>query len=325
MQTRKELVNNFIFPFGRWTLDRVSMKFKMTAVFWGKDSTGSSFKSSCLFTPCDSFFILLTRVFLPLQKWFINLFLSLSHCPSHGKQDSNDILLLDFSAEVDSNQNCIKGNSFVTSCAPDRRAAPQTENPFSSAFGYFPTPDTDPFRDDPLSKSPIRSATDNSHVSLNPTNHFSSTAGSTSKTIINGGLNGDSEDLSQQINGLSSKTMILALSNGQWPLGGQITQGNTIAIMDGNESGPVLSTKNPFFDSSLKTAPASNGIAHHPQPPVTPSKDSVVINPPPQSSKAGRGRRSAKVKFLARWIIVELHVWCLKMGYICTFSRIQVC
>ncbi|KAG8010548.1 Disabled-like protein 2 [Nibea albiflora] len=208
--------------------------------------------------------------------------------------DSNDILLLDFSAEVDSNQNCIKGNSFVTSCGPDRGESSQTENPFSSTFGYFPTPDTDPFRDDPLSKSPTQSATDNSHISLAATNHLNSIAGNTSKTFINGGLNGDSEHLSQQINGLSSKTMILALSNGQWPLGGKITQGNTITMMDGNESGPVLSTKNPFFDSSLKTGPVSNGITHHPQPPVTHSKDSVVINPPPQSSKAGRGRRSAK-------------------------------
>ncbi|XP_078128111.1 disabled homolog 2 isoform X2 [Sander vitreus] len=206
----------------------------------------------------------------------------------------NDILLLDFSAEVDSNQNCIKGTSFVTSCAPDRRASPQTENPFSSTFGYFPTPDSDPFRDDPLSKSPTWSEPDNSQISLSTTNHQNSTAGNTCKTIINGGLNGDSEHLSQQINDLSSKTMILALSNGQWPLGGKITRGNPITMMDGNESGTVLSTKNPFFDSSLKTAPVSNGITHHPQPPVTHSKDSVVISPPPQSSKSGRGRRSAK-------------------------------
>lgn len=216
---------------------------------------------------------------------------SLFFCPSHVNQDSNDILLLDFSAEVDSNQNCIKGNSFVTSCAPDR---PHTENPFSSAFGYFPTPDSDPFRDDPLSKSPSWSDPDNSHISLTTTNHLNSPAGNTCKTIINGGLNGDSEHLSQQINGLSSKTMILALSNGQWPLGGKITQGNTITMMDGNESGTVLSTKNPFFDS---TVPVTNGVTHHPQPPVAHSKDSVVISPPPQSSKAGRGRRSAKVKF----------------------------
>uniref|UniRef100_UPI0037E965FC disabled homolog 2 isoform X1 n=1 Tax=Semicossyphus pulcher TaxID=241346 RepID=UPI0037E965FC len=225
----------------------------------------------------------------------LNLFGDMSTPPDiRSPNDSNDILLLDFSAEVDSNQNCIKGNSFVTSCAPDLGASPHTENPFSSAFGYFPTPDTDPFRDDPLSKSPARSAPDNSHISLGTSNHLNSIAGNTCKTFINGGLNGDSEHLSQQINGLSSKNMILALSNGQWPLGGQITQGSTITMMDGNESGPVLSTKNPFFDSSLQAPPVPNGVTHHPQPAVTHSKDSVVINPPPQSSKAGRGRRSAK-------------------------------
>ncbi|XP_030291655.1 disabled homolog 2 isoform X1 [Sparus aurata] len=225
----------------------------------------------------------------------LDLFGDMSTPPDiQAPNDSNDILLLDFSAEVDSNQNCIKGNSFVTSCAPDRRASPQTENPFSSTFGYFPTPDTDPFRDDPLSKSPTRATSDNPHISLTTTNHLNSTAGNACNTITNGGLNGDSEHLSQQINGLSSKTMILALSNGQWPLGGKISQGNTITMMDGNDSGLALSNKNPFFDSSLQTAPSSNGVTLPPQPPVTISKDSVVINPPPQSSKAGRGRRSAK-------------------------------
>lgn len=200
---------------------------------------------------------------------------------SHVNQDSNDILLLDFSAEVDSNQNCIKGNAFVSSCAPDHRPSPHAETPFSSAFDYFPTPDTDPFRDDPLSKSP-----DKPHRPDHPNI-------GNSEGIINGGLNGDTNYLSQQINGLSSKTMILALNNGQWPLGGKITQGRTITLMDSNDPGPVLSTRNPFFDSCLQSSPPSNGVAH----PTTPSKDSVVIDPPPQSYKAGRGRRSAKVKF----------------------------
>ncbi|XP_031716240.1 disabled homolog 2 isoform X2 [Anarrhichthys ocellatus] len=222
----------------------------------------------------------------------LDLFGDMSTPPDiQSPNDSNDILLLDFSAEVDSNQNYIKGNSFVTSCGPDRRASPQTENPFSSTFGYFPTPDSDPFRDDPLSNSPAWSEPDNSLISIAATNNLNSTADNAYKTIINGGSNGDHEHLSEQINGLSSKTMILALSNGQWPLGGTITQGNTITMMDGNESGTA---KNPFFDSPLTTSPFSNGITHHPQPPVTHSKDSVVISPPPQSSKAGRGRRSTK-------------------------------
>ncbi|TNM92214.1 hypothetical protein fugu_019226 [Takifugu bimaculatus] len=190
--------------------------------------------------------------------------------------DSNDILLLDFSAEVDSNQNCIKGNAFVSPRVPDHRPSPYAETPFSSAFDYFPTPDTDPFRDDPLSKSPEKPHRPN-HLSVN-----------NGEGIINGDLNGDTDYLSQQINGLSSKTMILALNNGQWPLGGKITQGRTITLMDNNDPGPGLSTRNPFFDSCLKSSPPSNG-GTHPTPPVTTSKDSVIISPPPQSSKAGRG------------------------------------
>ncbi|CAG05213.1 unnamed protein product [Tetraodon nigroviridis] len=199
--------------------------------------------------------------------------------------DSNDILLLDFSAEVDSNQNCIKGNAFVSPCALDHRLSPHTETTFSSAFDYFPTPDTDPFRDDPLSQSSDKVHKPNQ---LNISN---------SEGIINEGLNGDTDYLSQQINGLSSKTMILALNNGQWPLGGKITQGRTITLMDNNDPGPALSTRNPFFDSCSKSSTPSNGITHPTPLPGTSSKDSVVINPPPQSSKAGRGRRSAKVKF----------------------------
>ncbi|KAM8872661.1 disabled homolog 2 isoform 1-T1 [Synchiropus picturatus] len=182
--------------------------------------------------------------------------------------DSNDILLLDFSAEVDSNQNCIKG----------KPGHPHRENPFSTTFGYFPTPDSDPFRDDPLSVSP-------SHAFLT-TNHPISTAG-TGRTIDDP-LNGDSEHFGRQIHDLSSETMILALSNGQWPLGGTIPQGNSITMMDGNDSGPVPSHKNPFFDSP----PVSNGDSHHS--PEIHVKESVVISPPPQSSKAGRGRRKAK-------------------------------
>ncbi|XP_034047870.1 disabled homolog 2 isoform X2 [Thalassophryne amazonica] len=197
--------------------------------------------------------------------------------------DSNDILLLDLSTEVDSNQNFIKGNCFVTSCTPNGLPSPQTMNPFSSSFGYFPTPDNDPFRDDPLSLSPPYK----SEVSLNATN------GSTSKQILSSCLNGSPEHPSQQTNGFSSKTMIFALSNGQWPLGGKITEGSAVSITESNDCGLFQSTNNPFFDTAL-TPPLSNGITRHPQHQVTHSKDSVLINPPPQSAKSGGGRRSAK-------------------------------
>ncbi|XP_056146322.1 disabled homolog 2 isoform X2 [Lampris incognitus] len=207
---------------------------------------------------------------------------------------SNDILLLDLSAEVDSNQNCIKGNPFVSSCSCNPWAFPQTENPFSSTFGFFPTPDSDPFRDDPLSKSTPQKASHNSQISPTATNQSPESTVSTASKTMNGGLNGDHDHTSQQMNGLSSKTVILALSNGQWPLGGRIAHVNKITMGEENEFGSVLSIHNPFLNESMKNGPDFNGQTCDPQASVTHCKDSVLISPPPQNSKAGRGRRSAK-------------------------------
>nr|XP_061800440.1 disabled homolog 2-like [Nerophis lumbriciformis] len=185
----------------------------------------------------------------------LDLFGDMSTPPDiRSPDDSNDILLLDFSAEVDSNQNCIK-EKLLTSCAADHRA--QTENPFCSTLCYFPTPDSDPFRDDPLSVG------DGGQIV-------------SARTAVSDPLNGVAA-----AQALTSKSVILALRNGQWPLGGKITHGG---MMDGSESGSSLSAQNPFFDS--------NGASH--QSAENASKDSVVLNPPPQNSKAGRGRRSQK-------------------------------
>ncbi|XP_056288705.1 disabled homolog 2 isoform X2 [Pseudoliparis swirei] len=187
---------------------------------------------------------------------------------------SNDILLLDFSAEVDSNQNCIKGDSLSSSCGPDRGAAPQTENPFSSPLGYFPTPDSDPFRDDPLAQPPAWSQLDNSHASAGLLN-------GAAPIVNNGGSGEDSERLGERSSG---GTVLLALGNGQWPLGGAVTR--SLAAADGMDSGTAT---NPFFNP-LNVVP--DGVTHYPQAPAAHSRDSVVISPPPQSGKAGR--RSAK-------------------------------
>ncbi|XP_038160931.1 disabled homolog 2 [Cyprinodon tularosa] len=198
--------------------------------------------------------------------------------------ESNDILLLDFSAGVDSNQNCIKDLAFLNSLGPDYETSTNSKN--SQAYGFFPAPESDPFGDDPLS-SPTNNFETTAHAS--PAGNFSIAAGSTIKTNFDS-LNGDVQN--NQTNILSSKSMLLALNNGQWPLGGSITQGTTITMMDGNEC-QAVSSKNPFLDSCLKTSPVAE-ITGHPGVLATYSNDSVVISPPPQSSKSGRGRRSAK-------------------------------
>lgn len=233
--------------------------------------------------------------------------------------EANDILLLDFSADVDCNQNCIKGKSFVTSCALNQR----TENPFSATFGNFPTPDNDPFKDDPLSKSPAQNISEHSIDTANDLNNTAG-VGSVVNTIINNVLNVDSEHLSQQMNGLSSETIILAIRSGHWPLGGKMSQKGTNTIMDGNDFESTLSSSNPFLETFLKTSPALNGVTHETQSSNTHSKDSVVISPPPQNSKAGRSRRSAKVKlnsFFNNWDVA----WGMLLGVIQTFKEHSWC
>jgi disabled family protein 2 len=240
---------------------------------------------------------------LSAQQIFI--FFSLPLVPSLDNQETSDILLLDLSAEVDSNQNCIKGNAF-TSCTPNPWGAPQTENPFSSSFGFFPTPDTDPFGNDPLAQS----APPRSLISAPSTNHIQeSSANFLGGPIGSGvGLTEDSDNFGQQLSELSNRNMILALSNGQWPLGGVMTEESRVPVQNG--LGSVHSPQNPFLDGSGKSPLLCKDVMFDPQlpAPVGPSKDgSVVISPPPQSTKAGRGRRSAKVK-LHRGPMMLLHV-----------------
>ena len=200
--------------------------------------------------------------------------------------------MLDLSAEVDSNQNCIKGNPFVTSCAPSTWPSTQTENPFSSTFGFFPVPNSDPFRDDPFSKSPPTQPAPphNAQISLTSRDpNLGFTGPVNGEALFHGGRGGEQDySLSGQMNGLTRKDMILALGQGQWPLEGAMApEQSSLGATD------VL-FQNPFCDASVASASPPNGVAHAASP--TFSKDSVVLSPPPQNTKAGRGRRAAGAK-----------------------------
>ncbi|KAI1904700.1 hypothetical protein AGOR_G00008410 [Albula goreensis] len=227
----------------------------------------------------------------------LDLFGDMSTPPDlHSPSETKDILLLDLSTEIDSNQNCVKGNPFTTSCPsvlwarPPPSASP--ENPFSSQLGFFPAPIPDPFSDDPFSKND-QSVHPNSVIGSlglgqEGSNHF------LSEPKVNGGQNGDSDYLGQQFDQISNRTAIQALANGQWPLDGKVSEAapwtqNGIPMKEQN--GVVSkSSQNPFFEACDKSSPSLNGV----EPSVPPAKDSVIISPPPLNTKAGRGRRSVK-------------------------------
>ncbi|XP_043095156.1 disabled homolog 2 isoform X3 [Puntigrus tetrazona] len=221
----------------------------------------------------------------------LDLFGDMSTPPDlNSPSESEDILLMDLSTEIDSNQNCVKGNPFTSSSVPRAPSSLSPENPFSSQHNFFPAPIHDPFSDDPFSKSDDQSIRDDSATANHsPNNLFNS-----------GPKNGDSDYLGQQFDQLSNRTIIHALSNGHWPLDGRAAEAtswtqNTVPVQEQNGHGKAM--PNPFVGGSEKMQPVQNGVKHENggiEPSVNQSKDSVIISPPPLNMKAGRGRRSVK-------------------------------
>uniref|UniRef100_A0A672PG74 DAB adaptor protein 2 n=1 Tax=Sinocyclocheilus grahami TaxID=75366 RepID=A0A672PG74_SINGR len=221
----------------------------------------------------------------------LDLFGDMSTPPDlNSPSESEDILLMDLSTEIDSNQNCVKGNPFTSSSVPRAPSSLSPENPFSSQHNFFPAPIHDPFSDDPFSKSDDQSIRDDS-----------ATANHSPNNLFNGGpKNGDSDYLGQQFDQLSNRTIIHALSNGHWPLDGRAGEAtcwtqNTVPVEEQNGHGKAMPY--PFVGGSEKMQPVQNGVKHENggiEPPVNQTKDSVIISPPPLNMKAGRGKRSVK-------------------------------
>ncbi|XP_056314155.1 disabled homolog 2 isoform X1 [Danio aesculapii] len=214
----------------------------------------------------------------------LDLFGDMSTPPDLNSPSSEDILLMDLSTEIDSNQNCLKGNPFTSSCVSRAPSSLTPENPFTSQLSFFPTPIHDPFSDDPFYKK-----NDDQSIRDDPANH-------SPNSLFNGGpKNGDSDYLGQQFDQLSNRTVIQALSNGHWPIDGRAgettswTQ-NTVPVQEQNGHGNGM--PNPFVEkiqNGVKHENGGTGESHNHQ-----AKDSVIICPPPLNMKAGRGRRSVK-------------------------------
>ncbi|XP_043925758.1 disabled homolog 2 isoform X1 [Protopterus annectens] len=211
--------------------------------------------------------------------------------------ESKDVLLLDLTSEIDSNQNCIKGNPFLMNGFSPYSSHLKTvsqmcfspENPFSTNLNIFPTPDSDPFSDDPFTNSgqSVHSDSTNSLNSINLSN-------GDLKGFINGcKKNGDADCLDQF--GMANKSD-QHVNCDAWLFDKEACDGQ-----NGVVEGPLVrSSQNPFVETS-KVQPLQNGLSHelhksdrkmdHTD---SQSSDIITISPPPQSAKPGRGRRNVK-------------------------------
>lgn len=136
--------------------------------------------------------------------------------------ESKDILLVDLNSEIDTNQNSLRENPFltngVTSCSlprPKPQASFLPENAFSANLNFFPTPNPDPFRDDPFAQ-PDQSAP-SSFDSLTSPDQKKASLSSSSTPQSKGPLNGDTDYFGQQFDQLSNRTGKPEAQGGPWP------------------------------------------------------------------------------------------------------------
>uniref|UniRef100_A0A6I8SDS2 Dab, mitogen-responsive phosphoprotein, homolog 2 n=1 Tax=Xenopus tropicalis TaxID=8364 RepID=A0A6I8SDS2_XENTR len=245
----------------------------------------------------------------------MNLFGDMSTPPDlHSPTESNEILLVDLNTEIDTNQNCVKGNpflsnGFISACSPLPHPQPQSpfspEKPFSANLSFFPTPNPDPFCDDPFTatdQSPYSSPLDSSKFINHLKENLSSLENGSEK---NGVLTNDIE-FGQKFDQISNHSGKQDAKSDHWPFKPNQSLPRARTHNGGLEhrlNGPLISPPpNPFAEGTAKGVDLQNGIrrnsdtnvSHKPDPVNSLPCDPIAIIPPPQSTKPGRGRRSAK-------------------------------
>lgn len=218
--------------------------------------------------------------------------------------ESKDILLVDLNSEINTNQNSLRENSFLTNGItssslprPKPQASFLPENAFSANLNFFPTPNPDPFRDDPFAQQD--QSPPSSFDSLKSPDQKTENLSGLSTPLSNGPLNGDVDYFGQQFDQISNRTGKQEAQADPWPLSSPQTQPavrtqNGVSERDQNGF-HVKSSPNPFVGSPPKGLPVPNGLKQDLESSAQSSThDSIAIIPPPQSTKPGRGRRTAK-------------------------------
>ncbi|KAG8456683.1 hypothetical protein GDO86_002462 [Hymenochirus boettgeri] len=247
----------------------------------------------------------------------MNLFGDMSTPPDlHSPTESNDILLVDLNTEIDTNQNCVKGNPFlsngfidVSASLPHPKAQSlfSPEKPFSTNLSFFPTPNSDPFCDDPFEAS-NQSSSSSSFDSSNSNKHKNGNLQNLDNSEKNGVLTDDVE-FGQRFDQISNHCNKQESKSDQWPFTTHqsLPRARTqIGGVEQRQNGSlVIPPPNPFAECSSKGVGLQNGARRNsetnisqrtePVPVNSVSCDPIAIIPPPQSTKSGRGRRNVKV------------------------------
>ncbi|NWU28537.1 DAB2 protein, partial [Dyaphorophyia castanea] len=209
--------------------------------------------------------------------------------------EAKEILLVDFNSEIETKQTFAKEDLFlngITASLPQPKA--QTpflpESSFSTSLSFFPTPNPDPFSDDPFTQ-PAQSA-----PSFDSLKSDQKKSLSTLTPLSNGASNGEIDYFDKQFDQISNRSGKREALTSQWPLETKSPGARIANVIPERERNGFLEVPTKLFvEGPSKGVSLQNGVKLESENNIQfMPHESITISPPPQSTKPGRGRRSVK-------------------------------
>ncbi|NXR20496.1 DAB2 protein, partial [Cinclus mexicanus] len=211
--------------------------------------------------------------------------------------ETKEILLVDFNSEIETKQTFAKEDLFlngITASLPQPKAQTHflPESSFSTNLSFFPTPNPDPFSDDPFTQPPQSALPSFDSLKSDQKKSLSILT-----SVGNGTSDGDIDYFAKQFDQISNRTGKQEALTSQWPVESTSPAARIPNVISERERNGFLEVPtNLFVEGTSKGTSLQNGvkldsennIQFIPHEPIT-------INPPPQSTKPGRGRRSVKI------------------------------
>ncbi|NXV36159.1 DAB2 protein, partial [Rissa tridactyla] len=212
--------------------------------------------------------------------------------------EAKEILLVDLNSEIETKQAFTKEDLFsngITTSLPQPKPQPPflPESSLSTSLSFFPTPNPDPFSDDPFTQ-PDKSAP-TSLDSLKSADQKKESL-STLTPVGNGAPNNDVDYFGKEFDQISNRTGKREALTSQWPPESKSpATGTPNGVPEKEQNGFLKVPSNLFAEGPSTGVPLQNGVKLDSESNVQlMSHESITISPPPQSTKPGRGRRSVK-------------------------------
>ncbi|NXP05490.1 DAB2 protein, partial [Thinocorus orbignyianus] len=212
--------------------------------------------------------------------------------------ETKEILLLDLNSEIETKKTFVKEDLFlngITTSLPQPKPQPSflPESSFSTNLSFFPTPNPDPFSDDPFAQpdqpavplfDSLKSA-DQKKESM-----------STLTLVGNGASNGDIDYFGKWFDQISNRTGKKEVLTNQWLFESKLPAARTPnGVPEREQNGFFKALLDLFVEDPSKGVSLQNGVKLDSESNIQlMSHESITISPPPQSTKPGRGRRSVK-------------------------------